>query len=170
MPGVEVIRPADANETALAWQWALRRQAPTALVLSRQALPVLDPDRLDLAGARLVEGDALTIVASGSEVEVALGAAELLRAEGVAAAVVSLPSFERFAARHASDRTRLVPTDRPVLVVEAGVRLGWTELLGRVDAFVGVEHYGASGKGADVARRFGLTPEHVAEVARGLLA
>lgn len=87
MPGVEVIRPADANETALAWQWALRRQAPTALVLSRQALPVLDPDRLDLAGARLVEGDALTIVASGSEVEVALGAAELLRAEGVAAAV-----------------------------------------------------------------------------------
>jgi transketolase len=72
MPGVEVIRPADANETALAWQWALRRQAPTALVLSRQALPVLDPDRLDLAGARLVEGDALTIVASGSEVEVAL--------------------------------------------------------------------------------------------------
>jgi len=169
MPGLEVIRPADANETALAWEHALRRQAPTALVLSRQALPVLDPAKVDLAGARLVEGNDLTIVASGSEVEVALGAAEVLSAAGIGAAVVSLPSFERFAARDAAERAELVPTDRPVVVVEAGVRLGWAELLGRVDGFVGVEGYGASGKGPDVARHFGLTPEHVAEVAQRLV-
>jgi transketolase len=169
MPGMRVIRPADANETALAWQVALDQPGPTALVLSRQGLPVLDPDRLDVAGAVVAGGnggEVAAIVATGSEVEIALAARELLAADGLDVRVVSLPSWELFRARPRTEREAILPPGLPTVAVEAAAELGWSEF---ARAFVGMRGFGASAPAGELYQHFGITPEAVAAAVRGLL-
>jgi transketolase len=166
---LRVVRPADANETAQAWAQALDHRGPTALVLSRQALPVLDPDLVDVsAGAAvLAPGDDAAIVATGSEVEVALAAAEALRDEGIGARVVSLPSWEVFAEQDEAVRHRVLPPGIPSVAVEAASALGWRDL---VDEVVGLSRFGASAPATVLYPEMGITPEAVADRVRHLLA
>jgi transketolase len=166
VPGFTVIRPADANEAAQACALALQRPGPTALVLSRQALPVLDPDTVDVCGAVVAAGDDMAIIATGSEVEVALGARAILEDEGIAARVVSLPSFELFFERPQAECDTILPPQLPRLAVEAASPFGWSVLASEV---VGLTTFGRSGKGPDVYRFFGMTPEAVAAAAKELL-
>lgn len=166
-PDLVVIRPADANEAALAWVAALEHDGPTALVLSRQDLPVLDADMVDLGGWIVAPGDQAVIVATGSEVEVALGAREILGVEGIAARVVSLPSFEMFFDRPVEEQVDLLGTGLPRVGVEAASPFGWA---GLVDRMVAMNSFGASGKAQDLYRYFGITPEAVATQVRELLA
>ncbi|MGN6636991.1 MAG: transketolase-like TK C-terminal-containing protein, partial [Oryzihumus sp.] len=166
MPGLTVIRPADANEAAQAWSVALSRSGPTVLVLSRQGLPVLDPDVVDVHGAVLAPGDDVALLATGSEVEVALGARELLASQGIAARVVSLASFELFFDRSQAERDTVVPPGMPRVAVEAASPFGWSVL---ADAVVGMERFGASGKAEDLYPYFGITPEAVAAQASRVL-
>src|SRR5947209_6304325 len=113
MPHLRLIRPADANEAAQAWAAALDYAGPTGLVLSRQSLPVLDPDLVDVRGAVVADGDDATIVATGSEVEVALQARDLLAADGIGARVVSLPCWDLFRERPDDERVTILPPARP---------------------------------------------------------
>lgn len=166
MPNITVIRPADANEAVQAWAVALQRPGPTALVLSRQALPVLDPDQVDIRGGLIASGDQVAILASGSEVEVALVARDLLASENIAARVVSIPSFELFFERPQPERDQLLPPDLPRVAVEAASPFGWCALAPTV---VGMTSFGASGKAADLYQLFGITAEAVADAARKAL-
>jgi transketolase len=170
VPGLQVIRPADANETAAAWRAAVEHSGPTALVLSRQNLPVVTDGSAVAAGAGIVRRAGarpdVVLAATGSEVSVALDAAELLAVRGVAARVVSLPSFDRFAAQPAAARRKVFPTGVPVLSVEAGVTYGWGAI---ADAGVGIDRFGASAPGALVLDRLGVNPANVAGAARTLL-
>jgi transketolase len=162
MPGVVVLRPADANETAGAWKVALQRlDGPTLIVLSRQALPVLDPAHLDVAGGASVvaSGDDATIIATGSEVEVALAARDLLAPLGITASVVSMPSWELFRRRPLADREAVLPPDRPTVAVEAAATTGWHEW---ADAVIGLDHFGASAPAAVLYEQFGITATRVA--------
>ncbi len=179
IPNLWVIRPADANETSIAWKVALAREdGPVALLLTRQDVPVLDADAV--AGAErggYVLRDAgngspdLILVATGSEVSVALGAADLLAADGVAARVVSLPCWELFAEQTEEYRDSVLPPDVDArLGVEAGVSLGWERWVGAHGDVVSVERFGASAPGAIVMAEYGFTPENVAGRARTLLA
>ncbi len=173
VPGLQVLRPADGLETAAAWRMALERtDGPTALVLSRQAVPALpstgdDTDTLLRDGARVVrcaEDAAVTVLASGSEVSVALAAADLLAADGVPAEVVSVMDRERWVASGGPGRCADI-----VVTVEAGVTSGWRAFATPGGA-VGLDEFGASGKGPEVMAHFGLTPAAVAETARHLLS
>jgi transketolase len=181
MPGLVVIRPADAAETGEAWKVALqRREGPTAIILSRQDLPVLDRGRLAPAGL-LVRGayvlagsdgrDDLALLASGSEVHVALAAADLLRSEhGLSVRVVSMPSWELFEQQDDAYRLGVLPPGIPVRVaVEAAATFGWIRWVGDRGALVGVDRYGASAPGAVVLERYGFTAENVAARALELL-
>jgi transketolase len=159
MPGFTVIRPADANEAAQAWAVALQRPGPTALVLSRQGLTVLDPDAVDVRGAIIGAGEDAAIIASGSEVEVALGARDLLAGEGIGARVVSLASFELFFERPHDERDAILPPGIPKIAVEAASPFGWSAL---ATDMVAMTTFGKSGKGPDLYRFFGITPEAVA--------
>ena len=163
IPGLTVLRPADDVETAAAWRHALATtDGPTVLVLSRQSVPSLPaeaarPDFLTVDGGRVVRAVAdpdVDLLATGSEVVLALGAAELLEADGVRARVVSVPWRERHAATtSAADRA-------PVTVsIEAGVTSGWADL---ATVRIGVDRFGASGKASDVLAHLGLTPAAVA--------
>ena len=173
IPGLTVLRPADAAETALAWELALANtEGPTALVLSRQALPVLGGAGLDEVrehGARTVrtppDGAAAEVVlaASGSEVAVALKAAELLATRDVEAQVLSVPWRESLA--HALRTGRFRMPDAPVVWVEAGVRTGWSALAGPRDTVVGLDRFGVSGPGLEVAAHLGLSFVDVARAA-----
>ena len=180
MPGLSVIRPADAAETAEAWRLALARtDGPTALVLTRQDLPVLDRSRLAAAGGAARGGyilaeaaggrPALVIVASGSEVETALAARALLEAEGMPTRVVSLPSWDRFAAQPRAWREEVLPAGVPRLAVEAAAAFGWERWVGATGAVIAIDRFGASAPGGELLRRFGFTPEEVARRGRALL-
>ncbi len=176
IPGVAVLRPADANETAEAWRTALaRRQGPTVLVLSRQALPVLPPLRpgwMASSGARLVaEGGAqpdVVIVATGSEVATALKASSDLLARGVAARVVSMPWRERFLELPPGERAALLPPGVPVMAVEAGVNLGWEQVTGAGGDVVSLDRFGCSGEGQAVQAALGFSVDAVAARAANL--
>jgi transketolase len=180
IPGVAVLRPADANEVAEAWRTALeRRDAPTVFALSRQALPVLAsgmPGWMAEVGARVVRdsegGDppAVVLVATGSEVALAMEAADLLEADGVGARVVSMPWRERFTALDQRARQELLPVDVPVVVVEAGVAQGWEALIAGGGVIVGLDRFGASGKGPAVQAALGFSASNVAAVATSVLA
>ncbi|MGH3795917.1 MAG: transketolase [Pseudonocardiaceae bacterium] len=167
MPNLLVIRPADANETAQAFAVAVERGRPTALVLSRQDLPVLDPTKVDVRGAVLANGDDAAIVATGSEVTIALAARELLLEDGVQARVVSLPSFELFRERADDERRRILPPDLPTVAVEAASPFGWSEF---ADHVIGMTTFGASAKAADLFPHFGITPDAVAQAVRTVRA
>jgi transketolase len=176
IPGLLVLRPADANETAFAWKIALERtDGPTALLLSRQGLPVLEGTRVDGAagvarGAYVLSGEgqdapAVILVATGGEVSLAIDAASELANRGITARVVSMPSWELFAEQSESYRQQVLPSSIPRLAVEAGVSLGWRDIVGEAGAVIGIDHFGASAPGAEVAERFGLTAEAVVEKA-----
>ena len=176
IPNVCVLRPADANETAWAWRVALeRRTGPTVLILSRQKLPVLD--RAVLAPAEgLVRGayrltktpvdpDVL-LLASGSEVPLALAAAERLEKEGVRAGVVSFASWELFEAQPETYRREVLPPSvKARVVVEAGVSQGWSRYAGDRGVLVTIDRFGASAPGDTVMAEFGFTVENVARAA-----
>jgi transketolase len=175
IPGLEVMRPADAGEAAEAWRVALRADGPVALVLTRQDVPVLDRSTLgDAAGVSrggyvLLDSPGtpdVVIAATGSEVSLALEAASRLGAEGLRARVVSLPSLSRFEAQDADYRESVLPTDVPRVTVEAASTFGWERIAGPGGRCLGIDRFGASAPGARVLRELGLTPDAVASAAR----
>jgi len=181
VPNLTVLRPADAGETAEAWRLALEhRSGPTALVLSRQNLPVLDRDRYaPAAGVRRggyvlapeAGEPAVILIASGAEVHPALTARELLQQEGIGTRVVSLPCWELFEQQADAYREEVLPAACPVRVaVEAAAPLGWERWVGPAGAVVGMTGFGASAPGSELMQHFGFTPEAIAERARKLLA
>jgi len=178
MPNLLVFRPADAVETTECWQAALAHQdAPSVLALSRQALPAL---RLDETAANLcalggyvlreTEGARdVTLIASGSEVETIVAAADLLAQQGVKAAVVSLPCWELFEQQSADYRRSVLGT-APRIGVEAALRFGWDRWIGENGAFVGMSSFGASAPAPELFKHFGITAEAVVGAAKSLLA
>ncbi len=177
MPNLTVIRPCDAVETAEAWEIAMTAtRTPTLLALSRQNLPTFRtrhlPENMTARGAYVLRepgrGRDVTLIGTGSEVEIAMAAAELLAGAGLAVAVVSAPSFELFAQRPAAERAEVLG-DAPRVGVEAAVRQGWDLLLRDRDAFVGMTGFGASAPAPALYEHFGITPAAVAEAARALL-
>ena len=169
IPGLQVIRPADSNETKVAWECALTYDGPTALVLSRQSLPITtDGDAVRYGAETVIEtaNPQLVLVGTGSEVSVCVAAAKLLHAQGVEANVVSMPSFDRFAAQAAKYRDTVFPVNVPVLSVEAGVTFGWSQY---ADASVGIDRFGASAPGSTVMSKLGISPETVAISAHELV-
>jgi transketolase len=179
MPNLDVIRPADANETVLAWRWLLSGDRnPTALALTRQKLPLLDPDAIpDDAierGAyvlRDADGDPeLILIGTGSEVSLCLEAADQLGAEGTAVRVVSMPSTNRFEAQDPAYRDEVLPPAVTARVsVEAAATFGWERWIGDGGFAVGIDHFGASAPAADIFEGFNLTPEAVADHARNVI-
>ena len=177
-PNLNVFRPADVIETAECWELALRSaDRPSVLVLSRQNLPMLRqahaPENSSARGAYLLrtpDSDrAVTLIATGSEVEIAVAAAERLEVEhGLAAAVVSMPCWELFEEQDA-DYRRAVLGSAPRVAVEAAARLGWDRWIGETGAFVGMSGFGASAPAPDLYRHFNITPEAVAQAARKLV-
>jgi transketolase len=177
-PNMTVFRPADANETAVGWRIALTRRNPTALVLTRQALPVLDAAVMPVAdaarGGYVLEGDddpAVLLIATGSEVHTALEARRLLSQEGTSSRVVSLPSWELFDEQPQSYRDDVIPPAVQARVcVEAAATLGWDRFAGPRGAIVGLDRFGASAPGATVLEQLGFTPRHVADEALRVLS
>ena len=179
MPNLWVIRPADANETAAAWKLALTRQdGPVALVLSRQDLPVVAPADAPVARGGYVLRDAdgggppaVLLLATGSEVSMALDAQKALAAEGIAARVVSLPCWERFAAEDAAYRDSVLPPSvRARVAVEAGVTFGWQAYVGPHGRVVGLDRFGASAPGEVLYEQLGLTVAAVVAAAHASIA
>ena len=171
IPGLRVIRPADANETAEAWRLAVTHDGPTALILSRQDLPVLEGTvgvRLDQGAhvIRAVDDADIVLVATGSEVHIALAAAERLAAEGIHAQVVSLACWDLFAEQPDSVQDAILPPEVPALSVEAGSSFGWERW---ADDSVAIDHFGASAPGDRVLAELGFTAENVAYRARQLI-
>jgi transketolase len=178
-PNLVTIRPADANETVEAWRMALERtDGPTALALSRQKLPIIDRSTHGPASGLRQGGYVLhdpkggidgILIATGSEVHIALEAARLLAADGIRARVVSLPSWELFEAQPAGYREEVLPSAVGVRVaIEAAATLGWSRYVGPAGAVLGLDHFGASAPAEDLYREFGLTPERVAEAFKRL--
>jgi len=173
-PNVNVVRPADANETALAWKFALEQNdGPCALVFSRQGLPIIDPDRIPgdaiSRGAYVLSeesGDGepdLILIGTGSEVSICLDAAEALEGDGVSTRVVSMPCYDRFLDQDAAYRdTVLPPSCRARLSVEAAATFGWERWVGPDGDSVGMHGFGASAPQKDLYEHFGFTPEAVA--------
>jgi transketolase len=181
IPGLTVIRPADANETVEAWRVALTHAGPTCLILTRQNLPVLDRAEVQPGGGvkrgAYVLADSrqgnpqVILIATGSEVAAALGAQKLLAEKGMAARVVSMPSWDLFERQPQSYRDSVLPpTVMARVAVEAGVPLGWHKYVGPAGDVVGMTRFGASAPGPVVFEKFGFTPENVAARAMAILA
>ncbi len=180
IPHLEVIRPADANETAAAWHCAIRnRNHPTVLLFTRQNLPVLDPSLPIFEGVdhgAYVLKDApdgkldVILIGTGSEVHIALAAQALLAEKGIGARVVSMPSWERFERQSQNYRDKVLPpTITARVAIEAGVTLGWQKWVGMQGEIVGIDRFGASAPYKEIYKQYGLTPEAVAERAAALL-
>jgi transketolase len=182
IPGMVVIRPADANETVIAWRLAIEfRDGPVALVLTRQTLPVLDLARFPGVSAGLPRGayvladsaigsrpDAI-LIATGSEVHLALDARETLAKDGVYVRVVSMPCTELFSKESESYREIVLPPGVPLLAIEAGASLGWKSYIGPQIAVIGVDNFGASAPGDEVMQNYGFTVENVCKQTHNLL-
>jgi transketolase len=176
MPNLLVFRPADANETAQAWKYALEhRDSPAALLLTRQGLPVLDQSKYGSAanvskGAYvLVAADQpdLLLLATGSEVSVALCAAEGLAKEGITAQVVSMPCWELFEKQSQEYKDSVIPpVVKARIGIEAGVDQGWYKYLGDNGVFVGLSTYGASAPAKICFEKFGITADNVIKAAK----
>jgi transketolase len=179
MPGLRVMRPADANETVAAWKAALEHDGPTLLALSRQNVPVLGHvqrmrDGVPRGAYVLSDADSgrpdVILLATGSEVAVALGAQQMLRDEGIGARVVSMPCWEIFEAQPPTYRdTVLPPSTRARVSVEAAASLGWRRWVGDLGEIVAIDHFGESAPGRVLFEKFGITPEAVAGRARSVL-
>ncbi|HUZ65409.1 MAG TPA: transketolase [Acetobacteraceae bacterium] len=173
MPHVHVFRPADAMETAECWELALRtRDAPSLLVLSRQALPTLRTDTTENRSARggyvLAEAEGArqaTLIATGSEVPIAMEARAALAGQGIAAAVVSLPCWKLFASQDEAYRAAVLGS-APRIGIEAACGFGWERWLGADGVFLGMDGFGASAPAEDLYRHFGLTPEAIVAAVR----
>ena len=174
IPGLTVLRPADGNEVAASWRAIVNGDGPVALILSRQNTPVLEGTaELATEGVarggyvlRDVDEPAAAIVATGTEVAVAVAAADQLAESGVAVRVVSLPSWELFDAQDESYRSSVLPEGLPTVSVEAGVTTGWQRFAA---ASVGIDRFGASAPGAVVMEQLGITSDAVADAVRSLL-
>lgn len=161
MPNLWVIRPADANEVVEAWQMALNRHdGPVALVLTRQNLPTLPKGHLDKGGYVVRDGADVNLIATGSEVSAALGAADLLQNDGVEARVVSLPCWELFE-QQTDDYRNEVLGSAPRVSIEAGSVFGWERIVGSDGLSIGIDHFGASAPAEVLAEKFGFTPEDI---------
>jgi transketolase len=179
MPGLRVVRPAGANETSLAWHYAIKStDHPTGLVLSRQGIPTWNPaavpdDAID-RGAYVLrysysEPDPpdLILIATGTEVHICARAADALEADGIATRLVSMPCMENFAAQDASYRESVLPAAcRARVAVEAASPFGWREWVGDAGEIIGMEGFGASAPAGALYKHFGFTPERVADVGR----
>ena len=176
IPGLDIVRPADANETAVAWRTIVEHtDRPAGLVLSRQDLPTIDRSKYASAGgvARgayvVCEASAepkVILIGTGSELSVALEAREKLEADGIATRVVSMPCQEWFDEQDEEYRESVLPSSVTARVsVEAGIAMGWAKYVGCKGASVSLEHFGASASGALLFEKFGFTADHVAEVA-----
>jgi transketolase len=175
IPNVDVFRPADGLETAMAWAYAIRKKnGPTALCLSRQTLPILDrpagfDPKLIQKGGYIIstEKDSkpdVVLVASGSEVEVALNGKTIIQTEGKSVRIVSMPSLDVFMEQPLLYRNSIIPEKEiPVVIVEAGVSQGWHALTGAPVLFLGMNRFGASAPYKVLAEKFGFTGEAVAE-------
>jgi transketolase len=182
LPQLSVIRPADANETALAWRHAVNsKDHPCALVLCRQNVPTMNPsgipDDAVERGAYVIrdsfkepgEPD-LILIATGSELNIAIDGAELLEAEGIATRVVSMPCEDHFAVQDSAYRDSVLPPAvRARVSVEAAATFGWHRWIGDLGAAIGMEGFGASGPAAKLYEYFGFTPQHVAETGRAVV-
>ena len=178
IPGLDIVRPADANETAVVWRTVLENtDRPAGLALTRQPLPVLDPAKVvnaDKGGYVLEEASngkpELLLVATGSEVSLTLTARERLEAEGTPTRVVSLPCLEWFRAQdEAYQQYVLPPSVRARVSVEAAVPQGWREIVGEAGEIVSINHFGASASGSVLFEQFGFTPDRVVAAAHATL-
>jgi transketolase len=179
-PNMYCVRPGDANETALAWQFAVgQTETPSALVLSRQGMPIIDPDQIPAdaidRGAYVLressndEAD-LILIGTGSELHICVEAAELLEEGGIATRVVSAPCLDRFAEQDEDYRDSVLPPSvRARVSVEAASPLGWSTWIGEDGEAIGMTTFGSSAPQPDLYEHFGFTPEKVAERARGVL-
>jgi transketolase len=177
VPHMTDFRPADANETAAAWRLALERKGPSFFALTRQDLPVNDPAGRDFyasvsKGAYVLEDAAnpqVILLATGSEVSVAQGAAKLLTADGIKARVVSMPSWKIFEEQSAEYKASVLPAGVPKLAVEAGATLGWWKYVGTGGDVIGLDRFGASAPVKVVMAELGFTAENVAARAKKLV-
>jgi len=172
MPHMTVLRPGDANETTVAWRIAIERRRPVCLVLTRQNLPILDPDKYPLRegvarGAYILAGGQenadVILIASGSEVQLVLAARDKLAERKITARVASMPSWELFEEQSAEYREQVLPKDVPKLAVEAGATLGWYKYVGEKGAVIGVDRFGASAPGKIVMEKLGLNVDNVVQ-------
>ena len=179
-PNMYCVRPGDANETALAWRFAVgQSETPTALVLSRQGMPILDPDEIPAdaidRGAYVLRESSnddadLILIGTGSELQICVGAAELLEEGGIATRVVSAPCLDRFAEQDEDYRHGVLPPSvRARVSVEAASPLGWSTWIGEDGEAIGMTTFGSSAPQPNLYEHFGFTPEKVAERARGVL-
>ena len=176
IPGLLVFRPADAVETLECWQLAIEADKPSILALSRQNLPALRTEAVEgnpsSKGAYVIAGDKsadVVIFATGSEVAIAVGALDLLKAEGIAAKVVSVPSMELFNAQSQAYRDSIIGTPRAKVAIEAGIEMSWSKLLGDKGQFIGMHSFGASGPIEKLYEHFGITSQAVVEAVKAQL-
>jgi len=182
IPNMLVIRPADANETAAAWRIAIEhKDGPVALALTRQNLPILDlkkypqlPLGVQSGGYVLAHASRntpadITLIATGSEVQLALEAREKLETQGIRARVVSLPCWNLFDAQPVEYREAILPPDIPMLAIEAGISLGWRSYVGPGIEVIGVDRFGASAQGEIVMREYGFSVDNVTQRALDLV-
>ncbi|MGB6131784.1 MAG: transketolase [Acidobacteriaceae bacterium] len=178
VPRLTDFRPADANETSAAWGLALERKGPSFMALSRQDLPLLDPEKQGVfegvrKGAYIVEqgGDRpdVLLVGTGSELWLGVRAAEQLKKDGIAARVVSMPSTKIFDEQPESYRRQIFPDNVPKLAIEAGATLGWWKYVGRDGDVIGLDRFGASAPGALVLEKLGFSTENVTARAKALV-
>jgi transketolase len=178
IPNLEVVRPGDANETVIAWRTILERAKPAALCLTRQNLPILDrtgelhgADQVVRGGYVLADGTDVILIATGSEVSIALEARDLLAGQDISARVVSMPCVEWFNDQDESYRREVLPPTIPARVsVEAGITAPWKLFVGDAGGSIGVDHYGASAAYQKIYEEFGITAQRVADAAHDSLA
>ncbi|MEZ5225129.1 MAG: transketolase C-terminal domain-containing protein [Acidimicrobiales bacterium] len=171
IPGLQVIRPADAVETAGAWQLALDTDGPTAIILSRQDLPILEYSSIDgvAQGAYLVadhEAPEVTLIGTGSEVSLCLDAAAALDELGIGARVVSMPCWNAFESLSVDEQDEIISPDIPSVSVEAGVTLGWER---HADLAVGIDRFGASAPGSVALSNLGMNVDNIVGAVNELL-
>ena len=176
IPQLTDFRPADANETAACWQLALERKSASFMALSRQDLPVLDAEKYKVRegvkhGAYALDdsGKDIILMATGSEVELIMRAAEALKKEGIGATVISMPSFKIFDEQDDAYKSALMPEGTPKIGVEAGSTMGWWKYVGHNGGIIGVDKFGASAPGPKVLEEYGFTVEHIVELTKKLL-
>ncbi len=175
MPGVLVFRPCDTVETAECWELALEHSGPSILALSRQALPLaravhIEDNMCARGGYVLTEPKSarqVTLIATGSEVSIALTAQKQLEQQGIAAAIVSMPSFELFEQQDEDYRAKVLGT-APRIAIEAGIGFGWDRYIGPDGVFIGMTGFGASAPAEQLYKHFGITPEAVVKAAQTL--
>jgi transketolase len=182
IPGLTVIRPADANETAEAWRVAIEyKEGPVAVILTRQNLPLIDRNKFSPAvglrrGAYILVDSPLgkpevILIATGSEVHLALDVHEKLRAEGIRARVINMPSWERFDIQPENYRHEVLPPAMTARIsIEAGVTHGWHKYVGLEGDTIGIDHFGASAPGKILFKEFDFTSEKILSRVRTLLA